>query len=337
MLKLFELLPIILIIFAGATLARKITLSCDVERDGDTCVFVNQTTSENDRVTIESKHLGSTKDTNVTKIQFKSCSLFSIPASISTKFRNLKNILAGEINLESIEPKMFQNFTKTSMSVSFDGNRFRKITRGAFTGSNIFTLSIANNKLVEIYKETFDWIQGLISLDLSGNQIKNIHREAFKKLTGLFGMVLANNKLEFLHKDLFLSNTKLNTFDLSGNQIKVANNKMFSHLNSLTGLNLLSNTCVDKHFKKTGLNNIQKLVEDGLKNCMLNYEGEREKYEKNDNFNNDFDDADARLDELNRQLTDYSFKIDDKIQEVFLFTSGKLQGVLNSISQKRKH
>jgi hypothetical protein len=102
------------------------------------------------------------------------------------------------------------------------------IQPGTLCSSSVLEwLSLANNRLTEIYPDTFSPLAHLQHLDLSKNMISSIQQETYHKNFVLELPSLSNNELNEIHLHIFYNQRKLSCLDLSRNIITKIEGTLF--------------------------------------------------------------------------------------------------------------
>ena len=108
---------------------------------------------------------------------------------------------------------------------------------------NLKYLSVANNLIESIQKNSLDSLINLETLSFASNNLANINRlNLFDNLLNLKELNLSLNMIEILDENLFYNLNKLVTIDLSFNKIFLVKNYALNSLFNLKNLNLYANS-----------------------------------------------------------------------------------------------
>ncbi|NXC25529.1 LRC19 protein, partial [Campylorhamphus procurvoides] len=122
-------------------------------------------------------------------------------------------------NLSNIPNHLFQNVTKLSLK----NNKITlkdsdKEILGHFI--NLTELHLNENRISELYKNSFYNLKKLINLDISNNHISTVHKGAFSGLNQLSVLNLSYNMIAQLDSDPFTSLKSLTVLNLQYNLLK---------------------------------------------------------------------------------------------------------------------
>ena len=145
------------------------------------------------------------------------------------------------------------DYIRTLLILNFDCNQIGLIAPDAlFNLKNLLNLSIANNNLSQIYKETFAFQFNLKYLNLSRNRIGFIAPDSFQNLGNLLILDLSFNMLMAIENSIFKGLTNLNDLYLLNNIMFELRNESFRHLTNISSLHLsdslvIANKCLFMH------------------------------------------------------------------------------------------
>lgn len=143
------------------------------------------------------------------------------------------------------------------LTLDISGNKIVDILPNAFESlSNLLELAISGNEIVNILPSTFDSLYNLMDLDLSRNKIVNIPPNLIDSLSSLINLDLSGNKIVAIPPNLFKSLKKLESLSLCTNEIAEISSNVFEGMLGLSyfdiGENILT-TLPDNIFKNTPL------------------------------------------------------------------------------------
>jgi Leucine-rich repeat (LRR) protein len=133
-------------------------------------------------------------------------------------------------------------FNSDTVFLDLSNREIESIASDAFQSfTNLETLILSFNDLVELEANTFQNLNKLTYLSISHNFLDKLHPDLFKGLTNLINLDLDNNQLTSLPQGLFLNNKKLFVLILS------YNNLIRIEANTFNGLNLIKRISLDNN------------------------------------------------------------------------------------------
>ena len=109
---------------------------------------------------------------------------------------------------------------------------------------NLRNLSIGNNSLTSIHRETFKFLKDLLHLNLWGNYLDEVPSGALLELRALRFLSLEGNNIRIIRKDAFYNLNNLTHLKLSGNRIYQVDAGALSGLIKLQHFEIQHNTLV---------------------------------------------------------------------------------------------
>jgi Leucine-rich repeat (LRR) protein len=202
------------------------------------CDFVPNVTVCNDVYSCRATKLDvPQRHRNVTEVVGKNLEkkITSDVVCLQVASKTAKNIVNG---LKKFFPNLNTLFWENSGVESIDRNNFKELR-------DLYFLSLANNIIFGIPKNTFNDLTRLKFLWLSGNQLKKMDIDVFAELKNLEEIYLHKNFIEEIRKGLYRNNPNLRTIYLSDNQLLVIDQFAFTDLKSLKALVMLRNRCTN--------------------------------------------------------------------------------------------
>lgn len=200
---------------------------------------------------------------NTNKIETLSLSHNNITIIESGSFegKNIKNFFIENNHLSgSIEKGTFSGINVRVLN--FTGAHIESLGDEAFSAlnTNLVSLNLSSNKLINTSKLAFKSLNLLNDLDLSNNYLTalNFGTEDLQNLSLLHAY---NNKIKKIEKTFFTSLIKLSVLDLSQNLISEIETSSFQSLNNLDKLILHNNMLInilDSH-TLTGLTSLREI------------------------------------------------------------------------------
>ncbi|XP_072287110.1 uncharacterized protein [Pyxicephalus adspersus] len=157
-------------------------------------------------------------------------------------FRGLSNLVSLDLshcNIFEIHPFVFTHLPSLEV-LNLASNKIHYVPQALRKLHNITTLSMENNFIEAIGKNSFKHQQALQTLNLRRNQIWAIQDEAFNQLNKLSILNLGHNSLSHLPNQLFTGLDQLRIMYLEANKI-VKINCSFNKLVNLKKLHLNNN------------------------------------------------------------------------------------------------
>lgn len=183
-------------------------------------------------------------------------------------FSNLNDIIFPQglkvVNLDNCKFKVLENinFQKSLEEISISGCEIDRLKNITFEDdSQLVFISLSQNNIRILDKESCVLPNSLDSINLGGNKLQKIEKSFFKNLENLKSLNLSNNRLKRVSLELFIS---LEILELSFNYIKSINLQFPKQCETnLTILNLSSNLLDKLATNMIGLN------DDGVKHTRL--------------------------------------------------------------------
>ena len=191
-------------------------------------------------------------------------SLSSIPYHSLTYLQQLRYLYLQQNQITDIPPQTFANVKLGNLKyLHLDMNKINIIQKGSLTNLPLQVLTISNNKITELEKDSIP--KSLWFIDLKHNLLQHIPYLALKELKNLktldlesnnithltahkevqfdteMTLLLSNNKIHFLPNGAFDSFTKFTKLDLSYNQISKIDENAFKSITKLEEINLSYN------------------------------------------------------------------------------------------------
>ncbi|XP_041429844.1 nyctalopin-like [Xenopus laevis] len=157
-------------------------------------------------------------------------------------FRGLLHLLSLDLshcNIFEIHPLVFSPLLSLE-NLDLGFNKMRYISQAFRKLQNITSLSLENNHIEAIGRNSFRYQQALRDLNLRRNRIWVIQSEAFNQLKKLNVLNLGHNSISHFPNQLFSGLIQLKILHLEANKI-VAINCSFSRLTNLKKLHLNNN------------------------------------------------------------------------------------------------
>lgn len=128
-------------------------------------------------------------------------------------------------------------------NLTFKGNGIYSLVEDQFSGLNLETLDLSNNKISSINPNAFKYTEGVRSLDLSSNSIQTLPSFIFQPVaSGVTRLRLGNNRLLVTLPDrVFSGMEKLQEVDLSHCSFRNFNEEHFRTLTNLKTIDISHN------------------------------------------------------------------------------------------------
>ncbi|KAE9551869.1 hypothetical protein FO519_004918 [Halicephalobus sp. NKZ332] len=191
-------------------------------------------------------------------------SLSAIPYHSLTYLQQLRYLYLQQNQITDIPPQTFANVKLENLKyLHLDTNKISLIQKGALTNLPLQVLTISNNKITDLEKDSISkslWfidlkhnllqhipylalkeLNNLKTLDLESNNITHITAHKEVKFEKEMTLLLSNNKIHFLPSGAFDSFTQFTKLDLSYNQISKIDEQAFRSITKLEEINLSYN------------------------------------------------------------------------------------------------
>lgn len=152
----------------------------------------------------------------------------------------LNQLFLESNQLNDIHYMAFENLTNLN-DLSLNDNKLTQIPNGLNKLTDLKSLDLGKNKIIDLNGELFEGLNNLMGLRLVDNFIKNITNESFNQLPNLQVLNLESNLIENIDESSFKLNTNLRAIKLDNNRIKEISMNLFSNLQSLVLLNVSDN------------------------------------------------------------------------------------------------
>lgn len=132
-------------------------------------------------------------------------------------FRNLEVLdLSGNANINKLDYQIFKDTYLRTLNIS----NVNLKTLEKLGNSNLTSIDLSNNEIVDIHREIFEDLIYLRFLDLSQNKISVLDQLAFKDLRNLETLNLKSNLITEIPLNIFNGLKALTKLDLSGNLLE---------------------------------------------------------------------------------------------------------------------
>jgi Leucine-rich repeat (LRR) protein len=206
-------------------------------------LLINNPNGRDDFTTIDGTHLDGHADNSVQSLRANLQVSFNFPSIICERFFNLTTIDVDASELVELTARSFANCQQLVIlnlrdnkvkilpsnlvinnrllaRIDLTNNEIADIEPNAFTGSQISTLSLANNKMTAIESHTFGDLSQLRFFYLGDNPIEAISGDAFASLSSVDLIVLDNCGIKTLPAGLFGGLNELRNLHLGNNDIE---------------------------------------------------------------------------------------------------------------------
>ena len=175
---------------------------------------------------------------------------------------HLRSISLSENSIIEIEDDVF---IETNLERLYLQSNNLTDTKFAFTlPRTLLVLILDENKIVEIFPESFSKLTKLNDLSLESNYITAIHRDSLRGLSNLTKLSFGNNRIHKIEAGSFQDLTKLYYLNLASNELHTLDSGVFNGLKTLDYL----------HLDKSNITRIMKGANDNLGNlCYLSLSG----------------------------------------------------------------
>lgn len=205
---------ILRIFFLGIFVSQSLgNLQCDLYRENAQCDISNVRVNKSDTL-----DLTYTNPEFVTKLWIYESTVQRLGVQIFNVFSHLKEFVAIDIQLQSIESAAFHN------------------------AKSLEILDLRYNNISKLGKRQFEGASHLKELHLFGNQLISIHQSAFHGLKNLKSLYLGKNHLKSLNPGVFSHLTNLEILSLEANYFSTLKANVFRGLRNLKSLYLYSNS-----------------------------------------------------------------------------------------------
>lgn len=158
-------------------------------------------------------------------------------------FKSLKELYLSFNQIDSINLNTFFYLNNLTI-LRMNNNNLSNIDNLFINLSNLKTLSLQQNHLKSLNKNSFIGLKNLSELWLNDNDIETIELDIFKNLENLEYLYLNTNKINLIYEKAFEKLVLLKELNLSFNEINLINDLTFYGLNSLQILLLNNNNLI---------------------------------------------------------------------------------------------
>ena len=149
---------------------------------------------------------------------------------------HLRSIILSDNSIIEIEDDVFID---TNLERLYLPSNNLTDTKFAFTlPRTLLGLVLDENKIVEIFPESFSKLTKLVRLSLDSNYITAIHRDSLRGLSNLKSFSFANNRIQTIEAGSFQDLTKLFHLNLDFNELHTVDSGVFNGLKTLKYLSL---------------------------------------------------------------------------------------------------
>ncbi|KAJ8947348.1 hypothetical protein NQ318_002874 [Aromia moschata] len=220
------------------------------------------------------QHLSEGAFSNLENVQYLSFQHNIIDKISKGAFSGLRNVF--ELNLDynklsDLVPGFLSDLGANTVSIA--NNRIVELPDALFEGSiNLLVLNLKKNSIKKINQNTFAGLDSLEYLELQSNQLCHIPIGVFKNMNNLRVLNLANNKVTTLSLGSFSGLTQLNALILANNSIQVFDGNELLPMSHLTKLDISGNSIYYFDAQLT-ISNVPSLrylhIEDNMFSCPL--------------------------------------------------------------------
>jgi Leucine-rich repeat (LRR) protein len=223
-------------------------------------------------VSINGNHKKWYEDTNISRLQFISSTVYYLPPIVCQKFTNLEILDLDNIQLQEVLSQTFFNCTRMR-TLLLTRNELAEIGYGIFDRMlNLVEINLAGNKLIHINafafyglsrlrflyidknnldasQEKFFGLINLRTLSLDLNDFNYLNGNLLDDYPALTTVTFSYNEMVFISEDFFKSNSPLTKLALDNNRLSFMHSSPFNELSHLRILYLQYNQIQYVHRK----------------------------------------------------------------------------------------
>lgn len=205
---------------------------------------------------------------NVKTLVLNVTNLKNIPHDVIDRVQSVESIDVSNTSLQEINQGLGLCQWNNLKCINADDNNITTLHADILDDCHqLNALSLARNKIRQIYEQAFMGLSSLTELDLSSNQLTSLSAGTFETLINLRTLRLNNNMIRSINLDHFAKTAKLQVLDLSFNAIEEIEPHAFEQLKELTTLSIQCNPSL----KSLDLNGMDKLYTLDAYNASLSH------------------------------------------------------------------